>query len=723
MLSAIVVAFSAEAAIAQTSEPEQDSQGTGGPQLEEIIVTAQRTKQRMQDVPIAVTAVTSSSLEARGISTSENLTNVVPGLQINRYGSTITPYLRGVGALAGSPNQENSVATYVDGIYIASPSGGMTAFNNIDRIEVLKGPQGTLFGRNATGGVIQIITRTPQHTPAMDFSFGYGNYDTVSSSAYVTGGLSETLAADVAVQYRDQGDGFGRDLFNGQDTYYSRNYGARSKILWEPSAATSVTISADYNNLVDHSANYVYDPDGPVPLNPFQVFGGNYDTFTDLPSQIEVETWGGSLTVRQDVGFAELVSLSARRIMKGLFQFDRDSTPAPILSFITPLMNKTWSQEVQLVSTSGGPLDWTVGAFYYHMEGGYVPANLIGFALGPAPDAISTIRGVQKNESVSVYAQATYEIVPQLELTGGLRYTSEKQRINYDVSRVNNYDGTYDFSSKNKTSFKKPTWRMALDYEFDNGIHTYVSYNRGIKSGGFEVLSPGTRPTPEDPNVPVPSYKPKILDAYEFGIKSELFDRRLRLNVAAFYYDYQDIQVSSNPGTFIFTTNAASAKIKGIDGDFDAVVTDDFRLSGGFAFLRGKYGDFPNPDVYDESGIPTLLENAKGNTTGRTPKFTANVLASYTKETPVGEFGLTGSWAHNSGYYFFPDVRVKAPSYDLFGASVSWTDSSDTLTVRVWGENLTDKRYLSQFAEGLGLGDTYTYAAPRTYGVTLSGRF
>ncbi|MEJ2458943.1 MAG: TonB-dependent receptor [Novosphingobium sp.] len=638
MLSAVVTVFSTEAAMAQSSTPEQDPQTTGGPQLEEIIVTAQRTSQRLQDVPIAVTAVTSSSLQARGITTSENLTNAVPGLQINRYGSTVTPYLRGVGALAGSPNQVNSVATYIDGIYIATPNGGLTSFNNIDRIEVLKGPQGTLFGRNATGGVIQIITKTPQHTPAMDFQVGYGNYQTVSSSAYVTGGLTNTIAADFAVQYRNQGNGFGHDLFNGKDTYYGREYGARSKILWEPSPATSVTISADYNNLVDHSANYVYDPNGVVPLNPGQVFGGRYDTDTNFPSKIQSKTWGGSLTIKQDLGFAELVSLSARRIMKGLFRFDRDSTPLRVLDFDTPLLNKTWSQEVQLISKDNGPLNWTLGAFYYNMEGGYVPARLYGIAASPdpvnAPDPNASlfIRGVQRNKSVSVYAQATYELLPELKATGGIRYTSEKIRINYDVSSY----GVYAYSTKNRTSFQKPTWRMALDYEFANGIHTYASYNRGIKSGGFEVLSPGT------PNNPSPSYKPEILDAYEFGFKSELFDRRLRLNLAAFYYDYKDIQVSSNPGTYILTTNAASATIKGIDGDFEAAVTDNFRLSGGFAVLRGKFGHFPDASVFDQFGTPVVLKDAKGKQTGRTPRFTANLLATYSKQTAVGKFGLTG---------------------------------------------------------------------------------
>ncbi|WP_160486844.1 TonB-dependent receptor [Aurantiacibacter rhizosphaerae] len=694
--------------MAQTSTPDQDTAEANGPQLEDIIVTAQRTDQRLQEVPISVIAVTSENLDARGISTSESLTNAVPGLQVNRYGSTVTPYLRGVGALAGSPNQENSVATYIDGIYIASPSGGLTAFNNIDRIEVLKGPQGTLFGRNATGGVIQIITRTPEHTLSGDFEVGYGNYDTVNAGVYVTGGLSNTIAADLAVQYRNQGDGFGQDLINGEDTYKGKEFGARSKILWEPSATTSITLAGDYNDLVDHSANYVFAEGGVVPLNPGQVYAGRYATSTNLPSRVEVETYGASLTISQDLGFAELVSLSARRIMKGLFRFDRDSTPLPILSFDTPLSNKTWSQEVQLISTGNGPLSWTVGAFYYDMEGGYVPARLIGLAVGPTPDSSTFIRGVQNNESVSVYAQATYEILPELQATGGIRYTSEKIRIDYDVSA----DGVFLFSTGDKTSFEKPTWRLALDYEFVSDVHAYVSYNRGIKSGGFEVLSPFS-----------PPYKPEILDAYEFGIKSELLNRRLRLNLAAFYYDYQDIQVSSNPGTTILTTNAAEATIKGFEGDFEAAVTDDFRLSGGFAVLRGEFGDFPTPSVFDEFGVPVVLPNADGNTTGRTPRFTANLLATYTRQTSIGEFGLTGSFAHNSGYFFDPDNRIKAPGYDLFGASVSWTDPSDRYTIRVWGENLTDEEYLSQFSQGGGIGDTYTYAPPRTYGVTLSGRF
>ncbi|MEJ2458514.1 MAG: TonB-dependent receptor plug domain-containing protein [Novosphingobium sp.] len=314
--------------MAQSPTPDQDAPATGGPQLEEIIVTAQRTKQRLQDVPIAVSAVTAAGLESRGITNAYSLGNAVPGLQVTQTGTTTTPYLRGIGSNAANPNNEASVATYIDGFYIAAPYANALSFNNIDRIEVLKGPQGTLFGRNATGGVIQIITRTPQHDPAMNFSIGYANYDTVTAGAYVTGGITNTIAADLAVQYKNQGNGYGHDLTRGGDTYLGWEGSVRSKVLWEPTAGTSVTIAGNYARLSNDFINYVFTP-GVIGPDGVTTYAGRYNTSTDVAARAKSKVYGGSLTVKQDVGFATLVSLTSHQTAKGLNRFDRDTTPLP----------------------------------------------------------------------------------------------------------------------------------------------------------------------------------------------------------------------------------------------------------------------------------------------------------------------------------------------------------------------------------------------------------
>ncbi|MEJ2410930.1 MAG: TonB-dependent receptor [Novosphingobium sp.] len=335
-----------------------------------------------------------------------------------------------------------------------------------------------------------------------------------------------------------------------------------------------------------------------------------------------------------------------------------------------------------------------------------------------APTAETDISGVQKTKSFSIYGQATYEIVPRVNLTGGLRYTHEKTDVDWGV-------GTGTTAApivvapvgSARSKFNKPTWRTAIDYEFVDNIHAYVSYNRGIKSGGFDLLNPGGAP-----------YRPEILDAYEIGLKSELFERRLRLNISTFLYKYKDIQVAANPNGVIVTTNGPKATIKGVDADFELAVTTGLRLSGGVGYTHGKFDKFPDAVVYNAAGAQVFDPDGSpldvtGNQTSRTPKFTANLGASYTVDTPVGKLGLSGSYYHNSGFYWDVDNRFRAPSYDLLGAGVSWTDLSGAVTVRVWGENLTNEAYLTQGVSGGNIGDTAVYGAPRTYGVTLSGRF
>ncbi len=214
--------------------------------LEEIVVTAQRRSESLQSVPIAVSAVTGAQLEARGLNDIVSLSTAIPSLMISIDGNSATVFLRGVGSNAGNPNDEPSVATYVDGIYYPNPNATVFSFNNIERIEVLKGPQGTLFGRNATGGVIQIVTRDPTQDPTLEATVGYGNFNTVKSSVYAAGGLTSGVALSVAAIYSDQGSGFGHDIDTGEETGKYDSKGVRAKLLLNPSDTTEIHIGADY---------------------------------------------------------------------------------------------------------------------------------------------------------------------------------------------------------------------------------------------------------------------------------------------------------------------------------------------------------------------------------------------------------------------------------------------------------------------------------------------
>jgi iron complex outermembrane recepter protein len=216
-------------------------------QLNEIVVTSQRRSENLQTIPLSVTAATATELLNEGVTDTAALSQAMPGLSYTLGGNAATPFIRGVGTTVNSVGNEASVATYVDGVYISSINAQLFEFNDIDRIEVLKGPQGTLFGRNATGGMIQVITEDPSFTPSADIHVGYGNYDTTSGSFYGTTGLGENVAIDFAVYGKNQADGWGTDLVTGQPTFTRHDFGARSKLLWIPADGTRILIAADYN--------------------------------------------------------------------------------------------------------------------------------------------------------------------------------------------------------------------------------------------------------------------------------------------------------------------------------------------------------------------------------------------------------------------------------------------------------------------------------------------
>ena len=678
--------------------------------VQDIIVTAQRTGQSLQKVPIAVNVVSGADLTTRGLTDTGALSAAVPNLSLNRNGVVANPYLRGIGSNGSNPNDEQSVATYVDGVYIASPLGNIFSLNNIARIEVLKGPQGTLFGRNATGGVIQIVTRDPSKTPGVEASVGYGNYDTLEGALYATTGLGSDLAIDLATTYSKNFDGYGRDTFRNADILQRADFAIRSKLLWTPDATTEIRLSGDYSDVHTSGTDYQL-AQGVIGADGVSTYPGERRTTTNFPNRAKNEARGASLRVDQDLDFARLVSISAYRRTTGTYLLDQDATPVSIVDATLAQKARTISQELQLLSAKGSKIDWLIGGYYFNGDYAYDPAHLAGLGIVglfgvPAAD----IFGEQRTRSLSAYGQATVEIFADTRLTGGLRYTHERQAVD---GRVAIGGVTVVAPPTQRQGFNKLTWRVAVDHQFTPGVLGYVSYNRGIKSGGYNLLGPGS-----------PGYRPESLDAYEVGLKSDLFDRLVRLNIAAFYYDYKDIQVQSLQAGAINTSNAAKAHVKGIDADITIVPTRDLTLSGGIGYTDGEYTRFPNAVFTPPSPLngPATLGDASGNDLQNAPRFTANAAANYTIPSSVGEFLLSASISYRSKTYVTPDNRLAIPGYALANASLGWTANNGVFGARLWVRNLFDKDYYVSRIEQ-ALGDIQYQGTPRTYGVTLSTKF
>jgi iron complex outermembrane receptor protein len=679
-----------------------DADGASGTLgLETITVTAQRREEDSQTVPIAISTISGEDLELRGADSLQSLSATVPGF--STAGSLwVGTYVRGVGSTSASANNEPSVATYVDGVYNPS-SYALTgfAFNNIERLEVLKGPQGTLFGRNATGGIVQIITSDPKHELGGNVSLGYGNYETVNASVYLTGGITDDLAADLAVGYEDQGAGFGYNPTRRTDTYLHENLTARSKWLYTPSDSTKIGVSLDFSEFTNEGFNNQQLP-GSVANDGVSRFPGKYNAVGDEDSGNDNETYGASMRIDQDFGALHGASITAYRNVDAHWRVDNDNTPNNWVVNNVYSEQEFVTQELQLSNANPGRVQWLAGAFYYV---GDFDNLQVRTGQRVSPGQYTETYGTQQTESLSGYGQATAEIFADTKLTLGLRYTDET--LEFEGRQVNRAGAVYGGPFKDETSYDPWTWRVALDHQFTSDVMGYVSYNHGFKSGAYNLTTPSDAPL-----------RPEDLDAYEVGLKSEFMDNRVRLNVAAFYYEYNNLQVSIAAGGGGQIFKNAAARNYGLDAGVDFAATENLTLSMGVGLLSAEYTYYPNAQGYTPTGTAILIADAKGRDLPNSPPVSGYVSANYRVPTSIGEFRGTASLSYSDSTYVVPvDLPVR-PSYELLNASVEWRSQSKSFGVRVWGKNLTDAYYglniISNTSGWIG-----NYSPPRTYGITL----
>lgn len=724
----MVLSGSAWAQSSPAPQANQEAPTTTG--VEEIVVSAQRREQRLQDVPISITAITAGAAEKSGIRTTEQLTQAVPSLQFSRNtGNGGTPYVRGVGTSVVNPGSSSPVALYVDDVYIASASGSVSTLSNISRVEVLKGPQGTLFGRNATGGVISIHTKQPTNETKVDASFGYGNFNTIDAYLYGSTGLTQNLAVNFAGSFHNQGDGYGRDINTGDEVNKSEDYSFRGEALWTPSWSTKVLVIADYaRSLGDLGMNVTIFP-GTVALGG-QTFPGRYQA-SQVPTDFSRQKqFGFSAKVDQDVGFAKLVSISAYRRADNYFVVDNDGGRPVLLGFDNTTRTTGFSQELQIQSPTKGRLNWILGGFYYHERAGFEPVIQFG-SFQAANGGRVSLRSIQTLDSYSGFGEINYDVLARTRITAGVRYTSDNYHLD---AEQRNASGALLPGSIVDTgrAFSKVTYRAVLDHHFTNGIMAYGSYSRGFKSGGYNTQAPSVAVNGVlQTAAPV---SPEVIDAYEVGLKTDFFGRKLEINPSFYLYRYNNLQVSSIINGVALLQNAASAHIHGVDVDFSAAPTQNFKLSGGISYVHSRFASFPNglrfvPNPANcatgqttgplTGGNASCVADLSGNTTPRTPVFSGSINGTYTVPTTAGEFALTGSYYHNSGFYWDADNRVKQPNYNLVGATLSWTSPDKKLEAQLWVRNLLNQYYYL-YASASNTRDSGAPAAPRTFGITLS---
>jgi iron complex outermembrane receptor protein len=675
--------------------------------LEEIVVTAQKKSENLQEVPISITAVTADGLDKAGIVGSDELSVVVPNLQFGRQLNSATPFMRGVGTKNSSVGDEGSISTYVDGVYYSSMVASIMEFNNIERIEVLRGPQGTLFGRNATGGLIHVITKDPSHETSGKIKAGIANYDTHEVGFYGTTGLTESIAADLAIVQKRREDGYGDNLFTGKDRHGEDQLSIRTKFLIDISDETQLTLAYLHAKsdgdlgLARQQAPGVLGAGGAVNTGDFQDINAN-----NVPRyNTEQDSYSAKLV--HDFDSFELISTTAYYETEYLFRLDQESGPAEFFNFNLDPEEDQFSQEIQLNSTTDSAFQWTAGLYYMTSEASYLGSSHISHPLAGTLPVLVT----QETTSYAIYGQGSYDFTDATKLTLGLRWTRDERELK---------DESAGGRPTQDESWEEPTWRVALDHQLNEDVLLYASYSRGFKSGVYNTVVANPFPFTEFFVGPV---DPEILDAYEIGFKGDFLDSSLRLNVSAFYYEVDDLQYQLIQGGAITLLNVGETEIKGAEIESTYFVTDNLDINFSFAYLDGEYSSFdqgpvltPNP----AGGNIGTFADLGGNDLVRAPDYTYSLAANYRVPLDIGELNFNVTYYYNDGFYWEPDNRLEQDDYTVLNAEVGLETGS--WFFRVWGRNLQDEEY-SYYAQESSTGDLVSAAPPRTYGASAEYRF
>ncbi len=685
--------------------------------LEEIIVTAERRAANMQTVPVAVTAISADSLKTAAVDATYELQAVVPGFVYSENLSSPLATLRGIGSVVAGPQNESHIPTYVDSVYYGAAPGALFSFANIERIEVLRGPQGTLFGRNSTGGLINVITKKPSQTLGGSASVGYGNFDTTMAEGYITGGLTDNLAADLAVYYSDQGEGWGKELVSGQDMLFRSSRAARTKWLLDLDQ-TNITLAADYSELESDIGGSVTPYPGSLLLNGTTFSGGYYDTQRSLPPLGKTDSWNTSLNIQHEFSWAKLVSISAYGETVAKVNTEQDFTASRAADFFGYQEFSQFSQELQLQSNGDGAVNWIAGVFYMDRDAGYDPLTAVN---------VFSIHQNQNTRSIAGFGQVDFPILERTTVTLGARYT--KDYLEAEGYRVGITAPSIP-AQKREADFAEPTWRLALNHRFSDEVMGYVSYNRGYKSGFYGLTTFG-----------VPPVGPEILDAYEIGLKSDLFDRRVRLNASVFAYDYSDIQVVIFQGTSTATINAAAADVQGLDLELTLSPMRGLTVTTGAEWLwKRTYSSFPGAviTIPNPSGAPfqpctpgvasTATTNCQfngdvsGNYLPKSAELSLVGSVEYVAPVGYGDLGITVNANYLSTSYFDIVNRLRQDAYTIVNSTLTWTAPDQRYNVSLWAKNLLDKEYLI-FGSSTTTADVASPGAPRTFGVSFGVRY
>jgi iron complex outermembrane receptor protein len=699
--------------------------------LEEIIVTAERRAQSVQDVPAAVTAIGGALLEEEGIQRTAELASRVPGLELNRVrlGETRT-LIRGIGGSAQDNIGANQpVAMFVDGVYVSRGAAMDMALFDLDRVEVLRGPQGTLYGKNAVAGTISVYTKPPSDELRARARVDVGEYDTINSRFLLGGPLADTLSGKIVVG-NNYNEGFTKNLTTGEHLSGVETYFGRAALRHDGDSWTlNASIDVEHNPEQPGQAIHIVGSTGLEPLGfgPFFSPSDPFEVTNDVDNRSSQDVWGAVFDARHSATDVEFQAITGYRATENEFLRDIDNSDSTVtgISIVQGANEDSWmaSQELRLSSTEdgrfsmGGRLFWTSGLYLFHEEGYRAEDTALNLVPGP-----QHLRFDLDADSVAAYGQATYSLNDRLRLTGGLRYTWEQKEAVHNSSGVPILADLYSDVSIDD-DWSEATPKVTLDFDLMDDVLAYATYARGFQSGGFN-FGPATEELAR-----TDSFDPEQADNFELGLKSRLLEGRMTLNVAAYYIDYTDIQVqalnTATGGTI--TENAAEATSQGLELEAVVQLLDGLTARLNYAYTDATY------DTYCDGGVPDLSGDAcvasggvdySGNRLQYSARNSGSLALDYEWAAWGGRMLASASISHRDRHYFTPEnLSVQSENgYTILNGRLDWQTDDDVWGVSLWGRNITDEEYLTECLQfgGTSDGAACMYAPPRVVGISLT---
>jgi iron complex outermembrane receptor protein len=727
----LLLACSRRPAVAQMA-PDGTAQDSNT--LAEVVVTAQHRAESIREVPIAIDAFDANAIRQANYDSIAEVAAQTPGLFYGiGTGQTNPISLRGIGSNRFDSRIDPSVGTFVNEMYLPRFGQSLSYLVDVERIEVLKGPQGTLYGRNTTGGAINIITNRPTQELTGGAEVEVGNKELVSANGFISGPIAgQAITGRLAVGYYDR-DGFMKETVSGHTDGVSNKL-VRGTLDFTPSEYATISVVSEY--LKRHKDSFFFNINSTPTI--FQsptvtappLVPGHYQEALSFPGFYDLEQWYVSVKASVDLAPFTLTSISAFQHAHGNYLNDVDSTVLDIAAVQVDENTNAFSQELRIASRPGGlltlgdALQWIAGIYYLDDK----PKELDEFDFGRDSVVYLLARKVPglslpisdiftsnlHKQSIAGFGQLTYHITDELQFTAGGRWTHDE--INFAAGGVPSVSGfpliagAYSTGGDLKWSSFDP--KFTLSYDVHHHALVYASFARGFKSGGVQNL-PTTAEAAARP------FNPEHVKTTELGLKSTWFDRRLQLDLAAFYTDFADLQVQSlvtlpSGATLTVTDNAGSSTIRGAELEVAALPVRGLRLSLGYAYLHAKYGQFV-------SGT----NDYSGRWLNRSPENTIDVAGVYTIPlASLGEAALRADWFHSSEVFFTPGnlASESQPGYGVVNASVAWTDSAKRWRVSIWGKNLGSTQFITHvFPSQPGFG--FLWSDKRTVGLSVARTF